>query len=91
MKDNFDKVEKLVNSAMEASEKIGRLEFFIPLYDLANGSKFVPSELYPTIIGILDKLSFHLQKQGNDYSSLLYDIKNFREELIKEMNKIEKK
>ena len=86
MKENFDKTQSLVKVAMESSEKIGQLEFFIPLYKLANGS-FVSSELYPTLVAILDKFSFQIQRQGNSSSSLLYDIKNLREELIKELNK----
>jgi len=86
MKENFDKTQSLVKVAMESSEKIGQLEFFIPLYKLANGS-FVSSELYPTLVAILDKFSFQIQRQGNGSSSLLYDIKNLREELIKELSK----
>ena len=86
MKENFNKTQSLVNVAMESSEKIGQLEFFIPLYKLANDS-FVSSELYPTLVAILDKFSFQIQRQGNGSSSLLYDIKNLREELIKELNK----
>jgi len=56
------------------------------LYKLANDS-FVSSELYPTLVAILDKFSFQIQRQGNGSSSLLYDIKNLRAELIKELNK----
>ena len=86
MKENFVKTQSLVKAAMESSEKIGQLEFFIPLYKLVNGS-FVSSELYPTLVAILDKFSFQIQRQGNGSSSLLYDIKNLREKLIKELNK----
>ena len=86
MKENFDKTQSLVNVAMKSSEKIGQLEFFIPLYNLANGS-LVSSELYPTLVAILDKFSFQIQRQEKGSSSLLDGIKNLREELIKELNK----
>jgi len=86
MSDYVDKTQNLVATAMLASEKIGRLEFFIPLLDLVNGS-FVPTKLYPAIISILDKLIFQVQRNGSNSSSLLFDIKQLREEMIKELNK----
>jgi len=86
MNDYVNKTQNLVATAMLASEKIGRLEFFIPLLDLVNGS-FVPTKLYPAIISILDKLIFQVQRNGSNSSSLLFDIKQLREELIKELNK----
>ena len=86
MSDYVNKTQNLVATAMIASEKIGRVEFFIPLLDLVNGS-FVPTNLYPAIISILDKLIFQVQRNGSSSSSLLFDIKQLREELIKELNK----
>ncbi len=86
MNEYVNKTQNLVTVAMNASEKIGRLEFFMPLFNLINGS-FVPAELYPAMIAMLDKLSFQVQRLGNGSSSLIFDIKQLREELIKELNK----
>jgi len=87
MKESFEKTQSLVNMAMESSEKIGQLEFFIPLYKLANGT-FVVSELYPTMIALLDKFSLESQRRGTSSSWMISRIQSLREELIKELTKI---
>ena len=81
-KQNLEKIQNLIDSAMQVSEKIGRLEFFVPIYDLINGID--SPNLYPVIISILDKFYFHIQKQGK-YSAILYDIKSLREKLEREI------
>ena len=86
MKENVNKTQSLVNMVMESSEKIGQLEFFIPLYKLANGS-FVVSELYPTIIALLDKFSLEAQRRGTSSSWMISRIRGLREEMIKELSK----
>jgi len=83
-----NKTKDLVNSATEASEKVGRAESFIPLYSLANGS-LEPTTQFPVLVALLDKLYLEIQRKGNGSSSLLYDIKELREEFIKELSKIE--
>ena len=86
MKESFEKTQSLVNMAMESSEKIGQLEFFIPLYKLANGT-FVVSELYPTMIALLDKFSLESQRRGTSSSWMISRIQSLREEMIKELTK----
>jgi len=55
-----NKTKDLINSATEASEKVGRAESFIPLYSLANGS-LEPTTQFPVLVALLDKLSLEIQ------------------------------
>lgn len=86
MKSNFEEIQNLMESLGEAERKIGKIDAFVPLFNLTE--KFEPVKLYPVIIVILNNLITQIQKYDKN-SSLLYKIKELKDKMIEELSKIE--